>query len=167
MVWIELSLHERRKVMVNLLWLNKSTLFSPNRCRVFAACDLKRQTSVLSAYGLELDRRRTDALISATLQRYTEISASTSTESVSDSTQSCAVSGSKMVKQLNGGLTLNSLYMLTGVVSRQFTHAVDLYIVKHSITALLKMWRNKIDAAFLSDLSILSPFDVSNRMKNQ
>lgn len=106
---------------------------------MFAACDLKRQTSVLSAYGLELDRRRTDALISATLQRYTEISASTSTESVSDSTQSCAVSGSKMVKQLNGGLTLNSLYMLTGVVSRQFTHAVDLYIVKHSITALLKM----------------------------
>lgn len=37
-----------------------------------------------------------------------------------------------MVKQLNGGLTLNSLYMLTGVVSRQFTHSVDLYIVKHT-----------------------------------
>lgn len=58
---------------------------------MFAACNLKRQTSVLSAYGLELDRRRTDALISATLQRYIKIS--TSTESVSDSTQSCAVLG--------------------------------------------------------------------------
>lgn len=88
---------------------------------MFAACDLKRQTSVLSAYGLELDRRRTDALISATLQTYIKISTSTSTESVSDSKQSCAALGRKIVKQLNGGLTLNSLYMLAGVVSRQFT----------------------------------------------
>ena len=60
---------------------------------MFAACDLKRQTSVLSAYGLELDRRRTDALISATLQTYIKISTSTSTESVSDSKQSCAALG--------------------------------------------------------------------------